>query len=127
MFGFNSHSEIPYFFIISFNLKNFVPAGFSHTKTKNYREIYCETLPTGQAVPTFNRPYICRNQNRYNSDFKRQDIRLSSANLGRLNIYLAFIGGEILAEAQKRRRTFLSCISAPERGAQASVYGINQR
>ena len=46
----------------------------------------------------------------------QKDFRLSSAAFGRLNIYLAFIGGEILAEAQKRRRTFLSCISAPERG-----------
>jgi len=30
------------------------------------------------------------------------------------NIYLAFTGGKKLADAQKRRRTFLSCISAPE-------------
>ena len=34
MSGFNSYSEIPYFFIISFNLTNFVPAGFSHTEIK---------------------------------------------------------------------------------------------
>ena len=44
----------------------------------------------------------------------QKDFRLSSAALGRLNIYLTFIGGGILAKAQKRRRTFLSCISAPE-------------
>ena len=53
----------------------------------------------------------------------QKDFRLSSAALGRLNIYLAFTGGEILANTQKRRRTFLGCISAPERDFKDRISG----
>ena len=53
----------------------------------------------------------------------RQNIRLSSATVGWLNIYLAIIGGEILANTQKRPRAFLGCISAPERDFKDRISG----
>ena len=102
MSSFNSYSEIPYFFIISFNLTNFVPRGFRTRKLK-IREKFI-------AKPSLNLIGFGAVKDRSIVDLlfaarlqsfvrsSQKDIRLSSAALGRLNIYLAFIDGEILGE-----------------------------